>query len=388
MKILYMSISYVPGKNDLYQNLIDALLTRGHEITIVRSLPNIEKTLYTKEKEGFHLLTVKTADPFSRNLIKKGINQIFLSFFFKNAIQRFLADQKYDLILYATPPVTLANVVKYCKEKYQAKTFLMLKDIFPQNAVDLEMMKKGNAIYRYFRKQERKYYSYSDYIGCMSQKNKEYVIKHNPAIDANKVGIFPNSLTANKVEGISFHKDKTVFLFGGNLGKPQNIDGLLKIIKELKDYPKAQFVIIGTGSEQQKILDFVKNENCMNFSYQDAMPQEKYEEILKSADVGLVSLDPRFTIPNMPSRFQNYLKLEKPVLAITDGHTDLKEMILKHNCGWWCHSSNIEQTAAVIKNICENKELQIEKGKAGRVYFEHSFDVEKNVDMLEKFMNG
>ena len=383
MKILFMSMSLELGCKDLYCDLIENLIKRGHVITIVRSQYKISKTNYNKVNGSFSILNVKTGDPFNKNLIKKGLNQILLSNYFKKAIKKYLDKENFDLILYATPPVTLASVVKYCKEKYQAKTFLMLKDIFPQNAVDLRMMKKESIVYKYFRKQEKKYYQYSDFIGCMSQRNKDYVLEHNPEVDSKKVGVFPNSIFIEEVAGLSFNKNKTVFMFGGNLGKPQNISGLLNIIKKLKNYSKAEFYIIGKGAEEEKIKKFVEQEKCSNFSYKSFIPQKEYEEILKSVDIGLISLDPRFTIPNIPSRLQGYLKLKKPVLAITDINTDLKEMIMEHDCGWWCSALDEVKVIETIKYICENKEEQIKKGLNGFEYLEQEFDVEKNVDILE-----
>lgn len=385
MNILYMSISYSPKKNGLYQNLVDSLVRRGHNITIVRSKHDISQTVYETFTDQIKIVSVKTADPFSSNLIKKGLNQIFIGYYFKRAIKKYLKNEEFDLILYATPPITLANVVKYCKHRYQAKTFLMLKDIFPQNAVDLEMVKKGSFIYNYFRKQEEKYYKYSDFIGCMSQKNKEYVLKNNHKVDSKKVGIFPNSICIEEIDGISFNKDKTVFIFGGNLGKPQNIPGLLKIIKKLENYSKAQFLIIGKGTEDNKIIKFIEQEKCSNLIYKKFLPQSEYDQILKSVDVGLISLDPRFTIPNIPSRLQGYLRLKKPVLAITDVNTDLKEMILEHDCGWWCDASQEESIIKLIKKICENKEEQQKKGLNGFTYLKKEFDVEMNTKMLENF---
>lgn len=387
MRILYMSMSYSPEKNGLYQNLVDSLIKRNHRVTIVRSKYDIENTEYENIKEGLNVLTVKTGNPFEKNLIKKGLNQILIANYFKRAIKEYLRNEKFDLILYATPPVTLAGLVKYCKEKYQAKTFLMLKDIFPQNAVDLEMMKKGSLIYKYFRKQEKRYYQYSDFIGCMSQGNVNYVLKHNSEVKPGKIGLFPNSILIDKVEGLSYNEDKTVFMFGGNLGKPQNISFLLEIIKKLKDYSKAEFWIVGKGTEEKKIINFLEKEKCSNFIYKSFLPQNEYEELLKSVDIGLISLDPRFTIPNIPSRLQGYLKLKKSILAITDTNTDLKQMILEHNCGWWCDASDEEKVIETIKYICENKEERKEKGKNGFEYLKEEFDVEKNVDILEKFIN-
>ena len=387
MKILYMSISYSPKKNGLYQNLVDSLVRRGHNITIVRSKHDISQTVYETFTDQIKIVSVKTADPFSSNLIKKGLGQISLASSFKNAIKKYLSNEEYELILYATPPVTLASVVKYCKKKYKAKTFLMLKDIFPQNAVDLEMMKKNSLIYKYFRRQEKLYYQYSDFIGCMSQGNVDYVLKHNPEVNSNKIGIFPNSINANEVDNLSFNEDKTIFVFGGNLGKPQNIPFILNIIEKLKIYEKAEFIIIGEGTETKKIVHFIKRYDGNNFIYKEQLPQGEYEKILKSADVGLISLDPRFTIPNIPSKFQNYLKLRKPVLAITDTNTDMKQMILEHDCGWWCDASYEKNVIDTIKYICENKDLQQEKGINGRKYFEKTFDVELNTNYLERICN-
>lgn len=386
MKILYLTIAYSIDKNGLYQNLIDSLIKRNHEVTIVRSKYDIEKTVYEKLKPGVYGLSVKTGNPFEHNLIKKGLNQVFLAHYFKNAINKFLKSEQFDLILYGTPPVTLARVVKYCKMIYGAKTFLMLKDIFPQNAVDLEMIKQGSLIYKYFRVQEKKYYCYSDYIGCMSDGNKEYVLHHNPSINCSKVDIFPNSIAISELNEITFHQEKTVFMFGGNLGKPQNIPLLLNVITQLKSYKKAEFIIVGNGKEASTILEFCDKNSVPSLKYINEVSQKEYEEILKSVDVGLISLDPRFTIPNIPSKFQTYLKLKKPVFAMTDRNTDLKEMIEDHECGWWCAADNEAEIIRTIKYICENKEEQIQKGKNGFEYLKQEFDVEKNVDKIEAFM--
>ena len=120
MNILFLSMSLELGCKDLYCDLIDSLLKRNHKITVVRSLPNIKQTTYQKQASGLKVLDVKTGDPFSKNLIKKGLNQIMIGVYLKQSIKKYLSKEKYDLILYATPPVTLANLVKYCKIKYHA----------------------------------------------------------------------------------------------------------------------------------------------------------------------------------------------------------------------------------------------------------------------------
>lgn len=386
MNILFLSMSLELGCKDLYCDLIDSLLKRNHKITVVRSLPNIKQTTYQKQASGLKVLDVKTGDPFSKNLIKKGLNQIMIGVYLKQSIKKYLSKEKYDLILYATPPVTLANLVKYCKTKYHAKTFLMLKDIFPQNAVDLEMMNKNSLVYKYFRNEEKKYYKYSDYIGCMSQANLDYVLKHNPEINKEKVHIFPNAISIDSLGKTDFNEEQTIFMFGGNLGKPQNLSLLINLSRKLKDYPKAKFVIVGGGTEQEVIIDYVTNEKPKNLIFNRRLPQEEYEKLLQSADVGLISLDPRFTIPNVPSRMQSYMKLKKPILAITDTATDIRNMLIDNDCGWWCDAKNLNDAEKIVKLICENKEEQKIKGLNGFEFLKKEFDVESNADKIEKFL--
>ncbi|MBS9776000.1 MAG: glycosyltransferase family 4 protein [Fusobacterium sp.] len=383
MKILYMTIRYdITGKG-LYQDFVNELNRKNHEVVIVRS--SQETKLFSIDKK-LKVLDVKTGNPFEKNKFKKGMNQILLNYYFKRAIRKKLKTEKFDLILYATPPITLCGVISYCKKEYKAKTFLMLKDIFPQNAVDLGMIKKNSFIYKYFRKKEKEYYEISDFIGCMSKGNIDYVKKNNPELSEKKIGLFPNSIIIKNIKQTIFNKNKTIFIFGGNLGIPQNIEGLLNIIEKMKDYPKAEFIIIGQGTEKEKVKQFYEQKKLKNFKFMSYLPQDEYEKVLQTADVGIISLDSRFTIPNIPSRFQAYLKLKKPTLAITDTNTDLKEMILDNNCGWWCNAIEQQTILGTIRKICENKEEQKQKGENGFKYLCKEFDVKDNVKKIEVFM--
>ena len=130
-------------------------------------------------------------------MIEKGIGQLLVETQFKRAVKYYLKDVKFDLIVYTTPPVTFSKVIKYLKSlNPTAKTYLLLKDIFPQNAVDLGMMSKTGIksfLYHFFRKKEKKLYALSDYIGCMSPANVRYVIEHNKEVNPDKVEEAPNS---------------------------------------------------------------------------------------------------------------------------------------------------------------------------------------------------
>ena len=197
MNILFLTISRI---NDLevhgiYTDLIREFIRNGHIMYIVfPSERRFHQPTGIMESGGAKILKVKTLNIQKTNIVEKGIGTLLLESQYLYAINKYWRDVKFDLILYSTPPITFNKVIQTLKKRWNAKTYLMLKDIFPQNAVDLGMFSKKNFLYRMFRSKEEKLYELSDFIGCMSPANCEYVLEHNPAVDAAKVEICPNSV--------------------------------------------------------------------------------------------------------------------------------------------------------------------------------------------------
>lgn len=387
MKIIFPTIAYSPDGGSIYNDLVDCLVTHGHEIVVCRSDPSIDHTTLKTIRPGIKILNIKTGNQFEHNLIKKGINMLLLERQFISGIKKYLHDDRFDLVLYATPPISLNGVVKFCKKVFKARSFLMLKDIFPQNAIDLEMIKPNSIIHKYFLRKETNLYEISDYIGCMSNKNLEYLMNYDDSIQ-QKGHIFFNSIKVADNRPIFDEEKKTTdFVFGGNLGKPQNIPLLLKMIDQLKDYPLARFTIVGKGSEDHLVKKYAK-ENNSNFTYVPYLPKEAYDSLLLNCDIGLICLDPRFTIANIPSKLPTYYNYGKPVLAITDTSTDLKDFIEPPKCGWWCDANNTKEIITTIKEICSTKAEQHRRAINAKHYVKKHFDVERNVKQIENFMEG
>ena len=144
----------------------------------------------------------------------------------------------------------------------------MLKDIFPQNAVDLGIMDKDSFLFKYFQHMERNLYKSSDYIGCMSKANLNYIIDHNSNIDPEKIEIFPNTKKITRdYNCVSFPmrdmlkipSNSCVFLFGGNMGRPQYVELLCSAIKHFKDNSNVFFLFVGRGTEKHRIAKTIQN---------------------------------------------------------------------------------------------------------------------------------
>lgn len=398
MKILYISQIIDLNTRGLYPDLITKLSEANHQVTVVRSDSTLNQAS-SFETGKIDIVNVFIENQFGINYLKKGLIYLQIEKRFIKAIKKHLNNSQFDLILYATPPVTFANVIEFCKKKYRAKTYLMLKDIFPQNALDIGILStKGlkGLVYHYFRRKEKKMYFLSDRIGCMSQGNIDYLLKHNPKISRKQLEIFPNAINPKKLDisnkittdikvKYQFNPNKTNFIFGGNLGKPQSIKLLMEFIERMVDYDKAHFIIVGKGTEEKYVIEAAKI--FENLSYFPYLPIDEYTKLVMAADVGIIFLDPRFTIPNYPSRILSYMENEKPILACTDSVTDIKELVRHHaRCGRWNNSNQFADFDANVRWFCEHLEERIVMGKNGRKYLEENFMVEKNIKLLTDFI--
>lgn len=310
-------------------------------------------------------------------VVEKGISTVMLGSDLRKAVKRDFPDVHFDLVLYPTPPITFLDTVEYVKRRDGATTYLMLKDIFPQNALDIGMMTahgiKG-ILYRHFRRKEKRLYAVSDYIGCMSPANVDYLLAHNPGLNLERVGLCPNSVIPTDMscdtetrkrlrEKYDIPKDKKVFVYGGNLGKPQDIPFLIECIRDQANNDHAFFLVVGNGTEYGKLESFFSSERPANAKLMQRLPKEEYDALVGSCDVGLVLLDHRFTIPNFPSRILSYMQAKVPVLCATDANTDVGRVAEGGGFGVACSSASVESFASAMDRLL-GSDLQ-EMGVAG-----------------------
>lgn len=390
MKILFLTINYSEKDHiSFYEELLQEFVDNGHEVYVVCAAEqrNGRETRLEMER-GIQVLRIKTGNITGAvSVIEKGISTIFIDFIFKNAIKKYFRNQKFDLLLYPTPPITLGNTIYYLKKKTGAATYLLLKDIFPQNAVDLRMMEKTgpkSVIYQFFRNKEKKLYRHSDFIGCMSKANVTYLLAHNPEIVSKRVEICPNSIKVKPkpqkqlrkkamCEKYGIPDDRTLFVYGGNLGKPQGIMRMLECMKKCSDMDSIYFLIAGDGTEKGKIQRFIQEEKAEYVKYVGMLGKEEYQALVEVCDVGLIFLDSCFTIPNFPSRLLSYMQSAMPILAATDPNTDIGDVIVQGGFGWSCRSDQPDEFKKYIKAATES-DLE-SMGDKGYQYLMEHYDV-------------
>lgn len=369
MTVLFLTLFKVKSLDErgIYTDLLRKFKEEGHDVFVVSPSERREKKMTSLlTKDGVSILNVRTFNLQKTNLLEKGFGTLAVEYQYLNAIKKYFSKVKFDLVLYCTPPITFSKVIDFVKTRDNAYSYLLLKDIFPQNAVDMKMLKEGGLLHKLFLKKEKRLYELSDAIGCMSDANRNYVLTHNKTIGRHKVEVNPNSIVPIEIlqtleekqiikekYGLPLHKK--ILVYGGNLGKPQGLDFLLETINATIN-PNVFFLVVGSGTEYDRIYKWFRNEKPKNAILLEGLSKVDYDELLNACDIGLIFLHKDFKIPNFPSRLLSYLEMRMPVIAATDLVTDIGIVIEKNKCGVSVISGDTLGMQKAIDTILSNED--------------------------------
>ncbi|WP_410208622.1 glycosyltransferase family 4 protein [Fusobacterium sp.] len=390
--ILFIFLRHSENKDDstLTKDLADEFFRNGNNITVVTiTEKKYNRQTQFKVENGYEVLRVKTGNYFNVNSkIEKAITSLTMIKCLKKEIFNFLGEKKYDLIITHTPFISAHDLIQPLKIYFNCPTFLILWDIFPQNAKDIGMM-TNSILFKFFKYKEKKMLLSYDRILCMSPGNVEYMRKNYDYLDKNKIKLLRNWAKIKPIVKIDksvirqkyrYGLDDFIIAFGGNMGKPQKLENILKLAEKVRDKEQIKFLFVGSGTEKDSLERLAKKEQLSNVKFLNQVPRADYEVLISACDLGVVSLDERFTVPNFPSKTTDYFKLGLPILASLDraAAADYGQFLQKEaKGGMFAEAGNVDKLEEVLLKLYDDKELRVTLGKNGRKYYEENLGVEK-----------
>lgn len=390
------------GKSDLYADIIYCLSNMGHDITILA--PSIEDDFSGKRKEGKVEVIRVPLKPFIGNIpfFKKGIRIMEMSKKYIAAYNKYIADEKFDIILMATPPSSLYDVVKLAKKRSGAKFYLILRDIHPE-CLDRkkipERFAKRTDVYDECKRpygvnffvekllfyQSQSLYKLADWVGCMSPGNQRYFKTIAPYIDDDRIVLLPNWYKGREYSGCKSDKllekynlkGKFIAIFGGTIGEAQAVWNIATLAKHNLEKKDVVFLIVGRGTKKGVLEDIAKKDNLTNIRFLNYLPREDYEQILELADLGLISIDEKYKVPTCPSKIIGYMALAKPVLAMFNKGSDYGEYYIDQTgCGLYSVDLNHKKMFENFDWFYSHPKERVLMGMAGYNYYKTHLTVE------------
>ncbi|HFW2862433.1 TPA: glycosyltransferase family 4 protein, partial [Salmonella enterica subsp. enterica serovar Waycross] len=240
----------------------------------------------------------------------------------------------------------------------------------------------GGFTDKYFRFFEKLNYKSADYIGVMSQKNKELFLKLYP--EFSNVCVLYNWANLKNCDSIRPSKilkqhslsKKIIFFYGGNIGHAQDMGNLMRLALRMKTFDNVHFLFIGQGDEVELVKSFIKTHSLKNCTYLPAISQHEYSSLLRIVHVGLFSLAKNHSVHNFPGKLLGYMANKLPILGSVNDGNDLKQIIEKSHSGY-VHINGDDQSLLDSAVILANDALLRKKmGENGCSLLHELFSVE------------
>lgn len=403
MRIFIITDSYPPevrSSSHLMKEMADGLKEKGHEVYVVTSFPRHHIVGENKIsggvsiEDGITVIRPKVLSHHNVNFILKGLSQVSLPYLFFSAVKRHIHG-KIDIVFVHSPPLPLAIAANLVKKHYGAKFFLNVQDFFPQNAIDLGIL-KNKFLINFFQKMERDAYKNCDSIVTPSEGHKKFLIEKR-GVQAEKIHVVPHWIDIKEFESAKktgrFRKlygleNKFIFFFGGVFGPSQGLGIFIRIAAKLKKYKDIIFLFVGDGSEKEKLVNLAKSLELKNVIFKPFVSKEDYPELVKDADVGILSLTSANTTPAVPAKLMGYMAAGIPVLAFLHKESEGIKIVKEANCGLATVSDNEEEMLRFTEKIYLGKDKLKNYGESAFKYAVSHFTKEVCLDNMERIFKS
>ncbi|WP_423680125.1 glycosyltransferase family 4 protein [Undibacterium sp. WLHG33] len=317
--------------------------------------------------EEFNEVTVLRLKAFKTkdiNYVMRTINELLMPFCMLHNLKKSpFKDTKWSGIVWYSPSIFWGPLVKSLKKHAACKSYLILRDIFPEWAVDMGLMRRSLP-YHFFKKIELFQYRVADVIGVQSPGNLNYFKKKIQTLAKievlqNWLANGPNIASTIKIADTNLSGRK-IFVYAGNMGLAQGMDILLALATRLAYRKDIGFVFVGRGSEALRLKQVSISNGLDNTLFFDEIDPYEIPDLYKQCHVGMIALDKRHQTHNIPGKFLTYLQSGLPVLACVNSGNDIEKLIVEHDVGKVCISHQVEELMQLAISLVEENTLDRE----------------------------
>lgn len=362
MRIAIVGDAFPPMRTSAAVQLRDLALEfrkQGHEVTVIVPAADLPEAWTTETYEGVTLLRLRAPKTKDIGYVRRTLAEFAMPFaMLRNYKKSPLAASAWDGVVWYSPSIFFGPFVNFLKKRSNCPSYLILRDIFPEWAVDMGVMGRGLP-YRCFKMVESYQYSVADVIGVQTPANVGYFSerKHKARIE-----VLQNWLAPAQALGCSIEIEQTalrgrfVFVYAGNMGRAQGIDIVVDLADRLKARPDIGFLLVGRGSETARLRDKVAALGLDNVQFFDEIDPVEIAGLYKQCHTGLISLDHRHRTHNIPGKFLSYVHAGLPVLASVNKGNDLIKLINENRVGFASSGNDADELAKLaVRLVDEHK---------------------------------
>jgi glycosyltransferase involved in cell wall biosynthesis len=389
MRIFVLVDSYLPSTKSvakLIDDLAREFAEQGHAVTIATPAESNSSAIEVGEERGLCVCRVRSGKIKGAARLQRGWNEARLSNVMWKRGGEFFKQNPHDLVVFYSPTIFFGPLVSRLKALWDCPAYLILRDIFPQWALDAGILRKG-PVYWYFRYRELQQYRSADVIGVQSPANLDYFQEHGLS-DRYRLEVLYNWMQ-NEIDiprtnyrsrwGLD---GKTVVFYGGNIGVLQDVENIARLAESLRGEPDAHVLLVGDGSQVGRLQELISRRGLTNISVKPPLDQNEYLGAVREFDIGLISLNKTLKTQNIPGKLLGYLACGLPVLASINAGNDLKEMLERHAAGLVAINGDDRSFHKHALRLVRERLTRARLGKNGRELLSSTFSVKQTASQI------
>lgn len=360
---------------------------QGHSLTVLLPAADQREPWLLEEIDGAQVMRLKAPRTKDIGYVRRTLGELFMPFAMLRQLRKSpLANERWDGVVWYAPSIFHGPLASALKKSSGCKGYLIIRDIFPEWAVDMGLMGRGLP-YRFFDAVARYQYSVADVIGVQTPGNKGYFDRWRER-SGRVLEVLQNWLEKPAQVKCSIRVDETplagrmVLVYAGNMGVAQGMDILLDLAEKLRNRSDVGFLFVGRGSDAARLKASAQERQLDNVVFFDEIHPDEIPDLYAQCSAGIVALDPRHKSHNIPGKFLTYMQSGLPVLANVNAGNDLAHMIRNERVGQVCESHQVDEllqlTEKVLAQIVDDAGLQ----ERCRRLFEREFAVERTVQQI------
>jgi glycosyltransferase involved in cell wall biosynthesis len=321
------------------RDLSREFVRQGHELTVILPDADLGQAWAMENVDGARILRLRAPRTKDIGYVRRTLGEFLMSFVMRrNLASSPLADVKWDGVVWYAPSIFHGPLANALKRASRCKGYLIIRDIFPQWAADMGLMRKGMLPFRFFDAVARYQYSVADTIGVQTPGNLSY-FKEWKQVAGRSLEVLPNWLgDAADVRCTIRIADtplagRKIFVYAGNMGVAQGMDILIDLAERLRAQTNVGFLFVGRGTDAGRLASLAKTRGLDNVLFRDEIHPDEIPDLYAQCHVGMVALDPRHKSHNIPGKFLTYMQSGLPVLANINAGNDLAGIIRKEKVG-------------------------------------------------------
>ena len=402
MKILILYQYYWPEGYFRTTILAEEMLKRGHEVEVITGFPNWpDGKLYEGYKislwekmniRGVNVLRVALYPSHEWSIIKRFLN--YGSFMVTASLFGILFSNKADILYAYHPPLSIGIPAMLISKIKGIPMVYGVMDLWPEAliAAGIKIPKFGLS---FLKTLEKQIYNFASYVIVLSQGYRQNLLKKG--VPAHKVKVVPiwgdeelykpesrNSVLATEYGFNNFFN----VMYVGNIGEPQALKTLIDAAHILKDISDIQFVLIGSGVNEDVLKEQVACLELKNVRFLGRKKPEHVAKYLAFGDAMVVHLvdKPMYQVA-IPSKTMTYMACGRPIIMGVKG--EAAELIEQTKSGITCLPENAESLAEAIQYLyaLSYKERE-EMGDNAREAFLEKFTSNILIDQYEMIFEG